>query len=344
VKWHLETWRKLYVTKSPSWLRLSVSARGLGRELLTYCDDQGRIDIGDDEPGVAIAYMLGARPKEHRRIAEDVAELIKDGYLTVVQGCLTIRNFVEAQDRTPGARRTAEWRAKKSRPVSGDSGGGGQEPTDGNPREKAPSDASHVTSHEPLPVTSRSPAQVTSPVHEPVTTFRSDPIRSDPIREEISSGSVEPQIPLETPRARAGADAPRNPGKSVGPELPPNRRPVPVPESGSPAAQVLAELRAHRTLWEVADVELAEMLAGRAAISSTNIDALRRAIANCAADLAPGMKPEHVRRKLRGYCDKARDIEQQWAKRRLPQVQSADVWGGDGLGGYVPTEIDVEAS
>lgn len=115
MKWHVEPWRKAYVNKSASWLRLPVSARGLGRELLTYCDDDGRIDIGDDSPGVAIAYMLGARPKEHKRIAEDVAELLKgpDPYLVHEPGVVRIRNFVEAQDRTPGAKRTAAWRARK---------------------------------------------------------------------------------------------------------------------------------------------------------------------------------------------------------------------------------------
>lgn len=162
TKWHLESWRKIYVTKSPSWLRLPVSARGLGRELLTYADDAGRIDIGDDKPGVAIAYLLGARPKEHKRIAEDVQELLTEGYLRHDGQALVIRNFVEAQDRTPGAKRTAEWRAKKNAQATGTS----QPP-------------SPETSHVTHPVTSPSDISEPSQSDESVASIRSDPIRSE---------------------------------------------------------------------------------------------------------------------------------------------------------------------
>lgn len=116
LKWHAEAWRKVYLSKPPSWLRLSVSARGLGLLLLTYCDDAGAIDVGQDDPCEAIPFLLGARPKEHKRIAEDVAALLADGYLVHAQGsgAVIIRNFGEAQDRTPAAKRTADWRARKN--------------------------------------------------------------------------------------------------------------------------------------------------------------------------------------------------------------------------------------
>lgn len=183
LKWHVEGWRKIYITKSPSWLRLPVSARGLGRELLTYADDIGRIDIGSDDPGEVIAYLLGARPKEHARIKEDVAELIREGYLTVVPGFLVIRNFVEAQDRTPGAKRTAEWRARKSKTSSAD----GSEADSSYSREKVHSDASHVTSHETSRVTSHERLSETSLGDAGVMSPRDacvTPIRVDPIKEE----------------------------------------------------------------------------------------------------------------------------------------------------------------
>lgn len=180
MKWHLESWRKLYRTCPPSWLRLSVSARGLGSELLKYADDEGLIDTGDDDPGVAIAFMLGARPREHKRIREDVAELLKDGYLQVSGQSLKIRNFVEAQDRTPGARRTAEWRARKSSPET-------------SPR--ASPETSHVTSPE------------TSHVQDSETSIRHDPTRSDPTRRSLSDPSP-PLSPPEAPRTRAAAAGP----------------------------------------------------------------------------------------------------------------------------------------
>ena len=155
MRWHLENWRKLYVSKTPAWLRLPVSARGLGRELLTYCDDAGRIDIGPEAPGEAIAYLLGARPREHKRIAEDVAALLADGYLVHDGQALIVRNFVEAQDRTPGAKRTAEWRARK------DAASG----SNASPRDV--SEASHVTS------------LVRSPRDADVTATRNDTTRND---------------------------------------------------------------------------------------------------------------------------------------------------------------------
>lgn len=115
MKWSVESWRKVYLNKSVSWLRMPVSARGLGRELVTYVDDLGCLDIGDDQPAMAIAYILGARPDEHERIARDVTALMSgnDPYLVHEGTTLRIRNFLSAQDRTPGAKRTSEWRARK---------------------------------------------------------------------------------------------------------------------------------------------------------------------------------------------------------------------------------------
>lgn len=168
MRWHLENWRKLYVGKSPAWLRLPVSARGLGFVLLTYCDDEGRIDIGEDAPGEAIAYLVGARPREHKRIAEDVEALLSDGYLVLDGSSLSIRNFAEAQDRTPAAKRTAEWRAKKDRETI----------------EKAP--AKSVTRISPGDVSDTSPSDESepSPRDESVCAIRSEsdpsPTRHDP--------------------------------------------------------------------------------------------------------------------------------------------------------------------
>jgi hypothetical protein len=127
--------------------------------------------------------MLGARPKEHKRIAEDVADLIRDGFLVHEGQRLQIRNFVEAQDRTPGAKRTAAWRAQKN--INGTS------PTESQP-------AAHVTSHEP--------SHVTSHVHSTVTAIRSDPTRSDPTRsreraETDSDPTTEPDPDQSSPQA-----------------------------------------------------------------------------------------------------------------------------------------------
>lgn len=112
-RWHVETWRKVYVHKSAGWLRMSLSARGLGRELLTYVDDRGFLDTGGEDLADAVSRILGARRSEHDRVAADLAELLADGYLMEQPGGVIIRSFADAQDRTPGAKRTAEWRARK---------------------------------------------------------------------------------------------------------------------------------------------------------------------------------------------------------------------------------------
>ncbi len=150
MRWHAEPWRKLYVGKSPAWLRLPVSARGLGFLLLTYCDEHGRIDIGDDAPGVAVAYLLGARPKEHKRIADDISALLADGYLVLDGRTVTIRNFAEAQDRTPAAKRTAEWRARKDeankvKTSPGDASGAVTGDVTCDARETSPGDAGETS-------------------------------------------------------------------------------------------------------------------------------------------------------------------------------------------------------
>lgn len=157
MRWEVETWRKLYVRVDAKWLRLPVSARGLANELLKYCDDEGRIDIGDDPPGLAIAYLLSARPGEHKRIAQDVDLLLSSEHAFLLREprALVIRNFQQAQGRKGSAERMAR---KRFRERQGDA-----------------------------PVTSPDASQVTSQVTGGVTsqdrhsmTSQSDGSRSDP--------------------------------------------------------------------------------------------------------------------------------------------------------------------
>lgn len=112
IKWHSEPWRKLYTRISGTWLQLPVSARGLGTELLKYADDVGFIvDAGAEDPGLTIAYMLGAKPREHKRIVDDVSALLDDGYLVLEGTRLKIRNFSPAQERlSPNAVKQKRYR------------------------------------------------------------------------------------------------------------------------------------------------------------------------------------------------------------------------------------------
>lgn len=113
MRWQIETWRKLYTAKPASWLALPVSARGLGRELLTYCDDKGRIPIGDEAPGPAVSRIISAHRHELKRVDADVADLLKDGYLIHDGEALIIRNFVPAQERSSSAERQHRYREKR---------------------------------------------------------------------------------------------------------------------------------------------------------------------------------------------------------------------------------------
>lgn len=170
MKWEHEPWRKLYRNCPPEWLLMPVSARGLGSELLKYADDDGTIHIGKDEPATAIIYMLGARPKEHKRIREDVSELFDISYLVLEGQKVRIRNFVPAQDRTPGAKRTAEWRARQ-----------------------ASRETSHVTSRETSPETSH----VTDTSDDGVTPYRVESNRID------REGASAPKPPARSRRKPA---------------------------------------------------------------------------------------------------------------------------------------------
>ena len=169
MKWEQETWRKLYVRVDAKWLSLPVSARGLGSELLKYADDNGDLHLGSDPPGVAVAFLLSARPKEHRRIADDLNLLMSPEHRFMVQigpGAYRIRNFVDAQAKSGSAKRMALKRARDA----------ARQPVTVTP---------NVTSHGDDGVQNES---VNGDANE-VT----DPIRSDPIRSPLPPKGCEPE-------------------------------------------------------------------------------------------------------------------------------------------------------
>jgi hypothetical protein len=178
MKWEQETWRKLYVRVDAKWLSLPVSARGLGSELLKYADDNGELHLGSDPPGVAVAFLLSARPKEHRRIAEDLDLLMSPEHRFMVQigpGAYRIRNFVDAQAKSGSAKRMALKRARDAAPP----------PVTVTP---------NVTSRGDGSVQNKSVTGDANKVTDPI---RSDPIRSDPPNPPGGSGaSAEPGIPV----------------------------------------------------------------------------------------------------------------------------------------------------
>lgn len=234
MRWQIETWRKLYTAKPASWLALPVSARGLGRELLTYCDDRGRIPIGDEPPGPAVSRLLSAHRGEQKRIDSDVAALLKDGYLLHEGDALVIRNFVQAQERSSSAERQQRYRDRQR-------GGAGKPSPDRNELRNA--GTSPVTSH----VAQRSDGS-------------RDRSRSEPPYPPPSGGCIvtpqspehEPTQPFVAPRAngtnpRANGTNPR----AIAAPMPPAAEPsLPPP----PRADVAAQAPADRSVLHAAMV------------------------------------------------------------------------------------------
>ncbi|MEY5061337.1 MAG: hypothetical protein RIS45_1258 [Planctomycetota bacterium] len=94
----LGRWRKLWTRPSATWELLPLSARGLGDELIRYCDEQGRVSMPPNmQPHEVCARLLRAHHSEMRRVKADLAALIADGFVVVEAGALVVRNFVEAQ-------------------------------------------------------------------------------------------------------------------------------------------------------------------------------------------------------------------------------------------------------
>lgn len=97
IDWRHETYRRLYVIERGSFARLPALCRGLAAELLKLCDDEGRIDVGDEAPVAVVCRMLGAHTGERRLIREYLPDLIRDGYIAHEGRALVVRNFAAAQ-------------------------------------------------------------------------------------------------------------------------------------------------------------------------------------------------------------------------------------------------------
>ena len=93
----LGRWRKLWTKPSPSWEMLPAGARGLGDELLRYCDEEGRLPLMGLEPAAAIARIIRAHVSERRWVIAMLARLETDGFVRRDGTALLIRNFVTAQ-------------------------------------------------------------------------------------------------------------------------------------------------------------------------------------------------------------------------------------------------------
>lgn len=115
MKWHNESWVKLYIRRTAEWDDLSVMARGMGNELLKYAKNDGSLcRTKGREPAMAVALVLKPKPEELEAVVAAAGELIEDGYLVVSDGFIWIKNYEDAQERrSPSAVKQQRYRDRK---------------------------------------------------------------------------------------------------------------------------------------------------------------------------------------------------------------------------------------
>lgn len=115
MKWHNESWVKLYIRRTAEWDDMSVMARGIGNELLKYAKNDGSLcRTKGREPAMAVALVLKPKPDELEAVVSAAAELLEDGYLVVDGGFVWIKNYEDAQERrSPSAVKQQRYRDRK---------------------------------------------------------------------------------------------------------------------------------------------------------------------------------------------------------------------------------------
>lgn len=117
MNWNNEPWRKLYTRLTGEWSQLSVMARGVSCELLKYAKDDGSVcRTKGKDPALSVALILSPQPHELETVQDGVQELLDDGFLTVTEDVICIRNFEEAQERrSPAAVRQKRHRERNEK-------------------------------------------------------------------------------------------------------------------------------------------------------------------------------------------------------------------------------------
>lgn len=108
MHWEDAPFVKLYRDNGP-WMDLSLEARGLFDELLKVVDRAGLLKLGAD-PVKTIARAVNGDPE---RVSGYLAELTRDGCVTLRDGVLVMKNYIAAQSaRASDKSRQAEARAR----------------------------------------------------------------------------------------------------------------------------------------------------------------------------------------------------------------------------------------
>jgi hypothetical protein len=137
-------WVKLYCQDTGTWLRLGWQGRTLALHLLRAVNASGVLSDLGDEPELILAELLRL-PVEV--VSPGIAALLRTETITLANGVLVWRKFVEAQkSRKSEAQRKAEYRAKHRADAIKAQGGtdcpesGTERPNEGQERPHVPSD------------------------------------------------------------------------------------------------------------------------------------------------------------------------------------------------------------
>ena len=107
--WSDESWVKLYRRDEPEWACLPIIARGMFYELMRKVDRCGMSRVGKD-PAKSLAVICHMTLEEARGA---LPLLLEDGCIRILDGVLTIPNFLEAQE----AKQSDRARQAKAREI-----------------------------------------------------------------------------------------------------------------------------------------------------------------------------------------------------------------------------------
>lgn len=104
-------WRPLLSDPGARWSYLPAITRGIADELMRRLDARHNLELGGQPRAVAVARAIGAGPRERKRIAEAVEELIESGWMVERDGRLEasfpgIQRDSNELEREPNGSRT----------------------------------------------------------------------------------------------------------------------------------------------------------------------------------------------------------------------------------------------